>query len=89
LFEKNPPNEGKIGMYFSAKLSSAENCTNLYHKYKFYLAPSAMFLAKKFKIPQIYRVTEARCWWRSWLRHCPTSWKVAGSIPDGVTGFFH
>jgi hypothetical protein len=23
--------------------------------------------------------------WRSWLRHCATSWKVAGSIPDGVT----
>jgi hypothetical protein len=27
--------------------------------------------------------------WRSWLRHCATSWKVAGSIPNGVTGFFH
>jgi hypothetical protein len=24
--------------------------------------------------------------WRSWLRHCATSRKVAGSIPDGVTG---
>jgi hypothetical protein len=24
--------------------------------------------------------------WCSWLRHCATSWKVAGSIPDGVTG---
>jgi hypothetical protein len=23
--------------------------------------------------------------WRSWLRHCATSRKVAGSIPDGVT----
>ena len=22
--------------------------------------------------------------WRSWLRHCATSWKVAGSIPDDV-----
>ena len=22
-----------------------------------------------------------RCWWRSWLRHCATSQKVAGSIP--------
>ena len=28
-------------------------------------------------------------WWRSWLRHCATSQKVAGSIPDGVTGIFH
>ena len=26
--------------------------------------------------------------WRSWLRHCTTSQKVAGSIPDGVIGFF-
>jgi len=22
--------------------------------------------------------------WHSWLRHCPTSRKVAGSIPDGI-----
>ena len=24
--------------------------------------------------------------WRSWLRRCATSWKVAGSITDGVIG---
>jgi len=32
------------------------------------------------------------CWgtrWRSWLRHCATSQKVASSIPDGVIGIFH
>ena len=27
--------------------------------------------------------------WSSWLRHCATSRKVAGSIPDGVIGIFH
>jgi len=27
--------------------------------------------------------------WRSWLRHCATNRKVAGSIPDGVIGIFH
>jgi hypothetical protein len=27
--------------------------------------------------------------WRSWLRHCATSHKVTGSIPDGVTEIFH
>jgi hypothetical protein len=27
--------------------------------------------------------------WRSWLRQCATSRKVAGSIPEGVTGIFH
>ena len=26
---------------------------------------------------------------RSWLRHCTTSRKVAGLIPDGVTEIFH
>ena len=26
---------------------------------------------------------------RSLLRHCATSWMVAGSIPDGVIGIFH
>ena len=28
-------------------------------------------------------------WTESWLRHCATSRKVAGSIPDGVIGIFH
>ena len=28
-------------------------------------------------------------YWRSWLRHCATSRKVAVSIPDGVIGIFH
>jgi hypothetical protein len=27
--------------------------------------------------------------WRSWLRHCIIDQKVAGSIPDGVSGIFH
>jgi len=27
--------------------------------------------------------------WLSWLRHCATSRKVAGSIPDGVIRIFH
>jgi hypothetical protein len=26
---------------------------------------------------------------RSWLRHCVTSRKFAGLIPDGVTGIFY
>jgi hypothetical protein len=24
-----------------------------------------------------------------WLRYCATNRKVAGSIPDGITGIFH
>ena len=27
--------------------------------------------------------------WCSWLRHCATSRKVAGSIPNDVIGIFH
>jgi hypothetical protein len=27
--------------------------------------------------------------WRSWLRHCTTSRKVASSIPNGVIRIFH
>jgi hypothetical protein len=27
--------------------------------------------------------------WRSWLRHCAITRKVAGSIPDGIIGIFH
>jgi hypothetical protein len=32
------------------------------------------------------RYTQIWSRWRSWLRHCATSRKVAGSIPDGVIG---
>jgi len=32
-------------------------------------------------IPSMFR-------WRIWLRHCATSRKVAGSVPDGVNGIF-
>jgi len=28
-------------------------------------------------------------WWHIWLRHCATSRKVAGSIPDCAIGIFH
>ena len=34
------------------------------------------------------RVFDRGTRWRSWLRHCATSRKVAGSIPDGLTGIF-
>jgi len=27
--------------------------------------------------------------WHSWLRHCATRQKVAGSVSDSVTGIFH
>jgi hypothetical protein len=39
----------------------------------------------------VFNNTNVAVWgtrWCSWLRHCATCWKVAGSIPDGVTGIF-
>jgi len=33
--------------------------------------------------------TTVRTRWSSWLRHCATSRKVAGSIPDVSIGIFH
>ena len=33
--------------------------------------------------------TRLHCVTHSWLRHCASSWQVAGSIPDGVIGIFH
>ena len=48
-----------------------------------------MFLSRKYAfISDISRYPESKLW-RSWLRHCATSWKVAGSIPDVVIGIFH
>jgi hypothetical protein len=35
-----------------------------------------------------YNLYGARSWWRSWLRHCATSRKVAGSILYGFIEFF-
>jgi hypothetical protein len=36
-----------------------------------------------------FKPTNRGTGWRSWLRHCATNWKVAGSIPDGVVEMFH
>jgi len=39
----------------------------------------------------VFLVTSTSNWgirWRSWLRHCATNRKVAGSIPDGVIEIF-
>ena len=56
--------------------------------------PFSPFMQKRLKshISDYKVVTSymgARCWWRSWLRHCAITRKVAGSIPHDVTGIFH
>jgi hypothetical protein len=42
--------------------------------YSLYILPSTLFWGTR---------------WRSWLRHCATNRKVAGSFPDGVIEIFH
>jgi hypothetical protein len=37
----------------------------------------------------IYLSIISSIWWRSWLKHSATSWKVVGSISDGVFGITH
>jgi hypothetical protein len=48
---------------------------------------------KCFRLQSAFRFSEVTVsWgtrWRSWLRQCATSRRVAASIPDGVTGIFH
>ena len=38
---------------------------------------------------EIFSEVRGGMWWRSWLRQCAKSRKVAGSIPDDVIGIFH
>ena len=57
-----------------------------------------MFIVCNYGFPNSYSMLVCVCvqhssingvtLWRSWLRHCATSRKVAGSIPDGVVWVF-
>jgi hypothetical protein len=40
-----------------------------------------------YKVPTRFSTCCATAY--SWLRHCATSGKIAGSIPDGVIKIFH
>ena len=42
-----------------------------------------------FKLPEDFTILTLRFAVAQLLRHCATNHKVAGSIPDGVTGIFH
>jgi hypothetical protein len=68
-------------MFWHAKLSTINfsKMPNMYftNDFKFLLVP--LFQALQFSMG--YTVAQ-------WLRHCATSRKVAGSIPDDVTGIF-
>jgi len=51
---------------------------------------AASLPSTSFTLKRTQQVSPKYMWlWRSWLRHCATSRRVAVSIPDGVTGSFH
>jgi hypothetical protein len=68
------------------------------NQYKNYNFPSSKDLKKQFctlfKLLAIFstfslcNLHQRGTQWRSWLRHCATSRKIAGSIPDGVIAIF-
>ena len=89
VFRKNPLT---VFICYCVKISLCFIPTDLlfkvYHLFRllYFMQPrNYRFVNKEINI--IY-VTNWRTRWRSLLRHCATSWKVAGSIPAGVTGIF-
>ena len=56
-------------------------------QWEFFIS-SYVEVAWSLEMSRLY-VTRGGPRWRSWLRHCATSQKVVGSIPDGVIGIFH
>jgi hypothetical protein len=44
-------------------------------------------VSPELEIRIVRRLWVGGTWLRNWLRHYATSWNVAGSIPDEVTGF--
>jgi len=64
--------------------------------YKFRKDNKAMTLKNNFPLTRfnllnidLGTMANSGTWWRSWLRHCITSWKVTGLIPRGVIGILH
>ena len=83
-----------VPVYQSTRLNIQQNACVLCDSFSEGLSPSlliAVFTRHLYTVI-LLRPTQtpgARCWWRSWLRHCAISRKVAVSIPDVVIGIFH
>jgi hypothetical protein len=54
-----------------------------------YLWVASKVLSLLWPVVNILSFFLVECVVAQWLRHCATSQKVTGSIPDGVTGTFH
>jgi hypothetical protein len=87
-----PPLRWVPGGFLRAKVTEPWNCSrwsstddkNAFSKFNLCLDT---FLTLKYFSACTYFNGDTR--WRSWLRQCATSRKVAVSIPDSVTGIFH
>jgi hypothetical protein len=63
------------------KLDFIQNCKLIRH-----LNPTDVSIKTEHVVERIIFYNKGwGTWCRSWLRHCATRRKVAGSIPDGVT----
>ena len=71
-------------------LSSGEFCKQRYDTIPVKSASANVsFYTSNSKMPNFGLWHSCRKWAIRWLRHCATSRKVMGSIPDGVIGIFH
>jgi len=65
---------------------------NSYKVYAVVCIAYSHFLQNKVNIAEVFflevRNLDGVTRWCIWLRHCATSWKVAGLIPDCVIGDF-
>jgi len=76
--------------------SALNNCIKLSQSLSRFLLPIAAHAPQTsiyclLPLPPVILYAYPTYWgtrWRSWLRHCATIRKVAGSIPDGVIGNF-
>jgi hypothetical protein len=55
-------------------------------KAEFFYSLNKIIMVTELKIYFMFYYIQRVRRWRSWLRHCYTRGKVAGSIPDGVLG---
>ena len=63
--------------------------THVTERYPFIIACTIFVRPILFFFYCVYYPYTGATLWRSWLRHCAASRKVAGSIPDGVIEIFH
>jgi hypothetical protein len=68
-------------------IASKSECQNTYERQPANIM-SSVFQQQKVKKPVFIYLFICYTRWRSWLRHCTTNLKVAGSIPDDVIGTF-